>query len=67
MFTNILDIWLVNKKFVGNILKKPELICLHTDKWFQVFLWDIKQFNIYRLFVQLKGYAYMICEWRVSW
>ena len=30
------DIWFVNEYFVGNILNKTDLICLHTVKWFQV-------------------------------
>ena len=29
---------LVNELFVGNTLNKPEFICLHTVKWFQVLI-----------------------------
>ena len=36
--TNIKPICFVNIYFVGNILNKPELICLYTVKWFQVLL-----------------------------
>ena len=28
----------LNEYFVGSILNKEELICLHTVEWFQVFL-----------------------------
>ena len=34
----ISNIWFVNESFDGNILNKPELIFLHTVKWFQVLL-----------------------------
>ena len=31
-------LWFLNELFVGNILKKPKLICLHTVEWFQVLI-----------------------------
>ena len=38
----------VNEYLVDNILNKPELICLHTFKWFQQFYlthrWDSNKY-----------------------
>ena len=38
IYTNIKSIKLVRKYFEDNILNKPELICLHMVKCFQVLL-----------------------------
>ena len=37
---HILNILFLNGYFVDNILNKPELICLHKIKWFQVLLYN---------------------------
>ena len=34
---NLVYTWFLSGWFVGNILNKPELICLRTVKWLQVF------------------------------
>ena len=36
IYQNAKYIWFVNAEFLGNILNKSELICLHTVIWFQV-------------------------------
>ena len=43
VYTYILNIWLVNEELLGDVSNKPELICLHTIKWFQVLyqIWTI--------------------------
>ena len=50
----ILYIWFVNKLFLGNILNKPELICLHIVQWFQVLLSNTNSF----FSIQLNGLKY---------